>query len=67
MVERTSSTANKMAIKIKLTYARTLKVVWSVAITGNIVTQANARFEFGTQNVTFVEEEYQICLLQKWI
>ena len=60
-------TAKKTAIKLKLTYTRTFEVVWSVAVTGDVVTQANARFKFRAQDVAFVEEEHQIRLLQKWI
>ena len=56
-----------MAIKLKLTSTGTFKVVRSVAVTGDVVTKANARFKFRAQNVTFIEEEHQPRLLQEWV
>ena len=60
-------TTKKMAIKLKLTSTGTFKVVRSVTVTGDVVTKANARFKFRTQNVTFIEEEHQPRLLQEWV
>lgn len=58
---------NEIEINIKLTCTRALIVVWSIAITGDIITQSNPRLKFRAQNVTFVEEEHYIRLLQERI